>query len=119
MRMPATSRRQYHHSQWVSHSHVMRRAVSCWPEGSGVVFMAAAMGNRILPPDVASTGNPLGDVIDFIRHLLVDRTAGLGLMTIHAVVRFCRLHESYRCQSMLVRLLSKPVAVIRSPLFER
>ena len=48
--------------------------------GLVLLCVSAAVGNRILPPEVASTGNPLSDVIEFIRYLLVDRTAGLGLM---------------------------------------
>lgn len=82
--------------------------------GLVLLCVSAAMGNRILPPDVASTGNPLGDVIDFIRYLLVDRTAGLGLM-IMLLCGFAAYMNHIGANQMLVRLLSKPVAVIRSP----
>ena len=41
----------------------------------GVVLLSvsAALGYRILPAEVPSTGNPLSDVIDFVRYMLVDR----------------------------------------------
>ncbi len=82
--------------------------------GLVLLCVSAAVGNRILPPEVASTGNPLGDVIDFIRYLLVDRTAGLGLM-IMLLCGFAAYMTHIGANQMLVRLLSKPVTFVRSP----
>ena len=82
--------------------------------GLVLLCVSAAVGNRILPLEVASTGNPLGDVIDFIRYLLVERTAGLGLM-IMLLCGFAAYMTHIGANQMLVRLLSKPVAYVRSP----
>ena len=82
--------------------------------GLVLLCVSAAVGNRILPLEVASTGNPLSDVIDFIRYLLVERTAGLGLM-IMLLCGFAAYMTHIGANQMLVRLLSKPVAYVRSP----
>ena len=82
--------------------------------GLVLLCVSAAVGNRILRLEVASTGNPLSDVIDFIRYLLVERTAGLGLM-IMLLCGFAAYMTHIGANQMLVRLLSKPVAYVRSP----
>ena len=82
--------------------------------GLVLLSVSAALGSRILPPEVASTGNPLSDVIEFIRYLLVDRTAGLGLM-IMLLCGFAAYMTHIGANQTLVRLLSKPVAFVHSP----
>lgn len=49
-----------------------------------------------------------------IRYLLVERTAGLGLM-IMLLCGFAAYMTHIGANQMLVRLLSKPVAYVRSP----
>jgi len=82
--------------------------------GLVLLSVSAALGYRILPAEVPSTGNPLSDVIDFVRYMLVDRTAGLGLM-IMLLCGFSAYMNHLGAHGALVKLLSKPLHAIHSP----
>jgi C4-dicarboxylate transporter, DcuC family len=89
---------------------------------SGVLFVgglvllsvSAAMGIKILPSAVPTTGNPLFDVIDTVRYLLVERSGGLGLM-IMLLCGFAAYMNHLGANDVLIKLLSKPLHVIHSP----
>jgi C4-dicarboxylate transporter, DcuC family len=82
--------------------------------GLVLLSVSAAMGIKILPSDVPTTGNPLFDVIDTVRYLLVERSGGLGLM-IMLLCGFAAYMNYLGANDVLIKLLSKPLHAIHSP----
>lgn len=83
---------------------------------SGLILLVASilMGYDILGEDMESTGSRGLDVIDFIRFMMSDRLASLGLM-IMVLVGFATYMSHIGANDAVVRLLQRPLKAVRSP----
>lgn len=83
--------------------------------GLALLSIALMMGRNILPKKgMTSTGWPPLDVIDYVRFLMSDRVAGLGLM-IMVIVGFSAYMSHIGANDAVVRLLIKPLSHVKSP----
>ncbi|MGL5947485.1 MAG: anaerobic C4-dicarboxylate transporter DcuC [Aeromonas sp.] len=82
----------------------------------GLLLLAitALMGKSILPASVKTTGHALTDIFEYVRFLLNSRGGGLGMM-IMVLCGFAGYMSHIGANTMLVKLASKPLAVIKSP----
>lgn len=83
---------------------------------AGLVLLTASvlMGRDILGEEMESTGSTGLDVIDFLRFMMTDRIAGLGLM-IMILVGFAAYMSHIGANDAVVRLLSRPLRAVTSP----
>ncbi|GGY26676.1 anaerobic C4-dicarboxylate transporter DcuC [Paludibacterium paludis] len=79
-----------------------------------LLVLAAALGHPVLPPKVASTGSVLTDIPEFVKYLLSNRAADLGMM-IMALVGFAAYMTRIGANDMVVKLAARPLGAIRSP----
>ncbi|MCW8329694.1 anaerobic C4-dicarboxylate transporter DcuC [Photobacterium sp. SDRW27] len=82
----------------------------------GIILLAitAALGKNVLPTGVTSTGNPLTDVFEYIKYLLMYRAGGLGMM-IMMLCGFAAYMTKIGANDMVVKMASKPLQFIKSP----
>ncbi|UXI00168.1 anaerobic C4-dicarboxylate transporter DcuC [Photobacterium sp. TY1-4] len=82
----------------------------------GILLLAisAAMNKAVLPADVASTGNAVTDVFEYIKYLLMYRAGGLGMM-IMVLCGFAAYMTKIGANDMVVKMASKPLRFIKSP----
>ncbi|GAA1717401.1 anaerobic C4-dicarboxylate transporter DcuC [Propioniferax innocua] len=83
---------------------------------AGLLLLAISllMGRDILGEDMESTGWGWLDSIDFIRYMMTDRIAGLGLM-IMILVGFAGYMSHIGANDAVVRLLIRPLSMFKSP----
>lgn len=82
--------------------------------GLALLAAAALTGHAVLPDKVASTGSWGTDLFEFVRHLLSNRAADLGLMVM-VLVGFAAYMSHVGANDRVIALLSRPLAHIRSP----
>lgn len=82
----------------------------------GIILLAitAVMGKQVLPSNVATTGNALTDVFEYIKYLLMYRGGGLGMM-IMVLCGFASYMTHVGANDMVVKVASKPLQFIKSP----
>ncbi|MGR5129145.1 anaerobic C4-dicarboxylate transporter DcuC [Photobacterium swingsii] len=82
----------------------------------GIILLAitAALGKDVLPSGVTSTGNPLTDVFEYIKYLLMYRAGGLGMM-IMMLCGFAAYMTKIGANDMVVMMASRPLRFIKSP----
>ncbi|MDH0357929.1 anaerobic C4-dicarboxylate transporter DcuC [Aeromonas sp. PS2Canimalfood6] len=82
----------------------------------GLLLLAitALMGKAVLPASVPSTGHMATDIFEYVRFLLVDRGGGLGML-IMVLCGFAGYMSHIGANTILVKLASKPLGVIKSP----
>ncbi|MDO6498576.1 anaerobic C4-dicarboxylate transporter DcuC [Photobacterium sanguinicancri] len=82
----------------------------------GIILLAitAALGKDVLPAGVTSTGNPLTDVFEYIKYLLMYRAGGLGMM-IMMLCGFAAYMTKIGANDMVVMMASRPLRFIKSP----
>lgn len=82
--------------------------------GMFLMFAAVALGLGTILPAKNSTGSVLFDAFEFIKMTMSSRAAGLGL-NIMAVGGFARYMDHIGASRALVRLMIKPLMLLRSP----
>ncbi|WP_239870711.1 hypothetical protein [Laribacter hongkongensis] len=82
----------------------------------GVLLLAVAVWQEqpVLPDKVEATGLVLTDIVEFIKHLLSNRSADLGLM-IMVLCGFAAYMAHIGANDMVVKLAARPLEVIKSP----
>ena len=82
----------------------------------GVLLLAVAawQGQPVLPDKVEATGLVLTDIVEFIKHLLSNRSADLGLM-IMVLCGFAAYMTHIGANDMVVKLAARPLGAIKSP----
>ncbi|MCG9057172.1 anaerobic C4-dicarboxylate transporter DcuC [Laribacter hongkongensis] len=82
----------------------------------GVLLLAVAawLGQPVLPDKVEATGLVLTDIVEFIKHLLSNRSADLGLM-IMVLCGFAACMTHIGANDMVVKLAARPLGAIKSP----
>ncbi|MCG9056046.1 C4-dicarboxylate transporter DcuC [Laribacter hongkongensis] len=82
----------------------------------GVLLLAVAawLGQPVLPDKVEATGLVLTDIVEFIKRLLSNRSADLGLM-IMVLCGFAAYMTHIGANDMVVKLAARPLEVIKSP----
>ncbi|GAA0433469.1 anaerobic C4-dicarboxylate transporter DcuC [Aeromonas salmonicida subsp. achromogenes] len=68
----------------------------------------------MLPASVTSTGHVATDIFEYVRFLLVDRGGGLGML-IMVLCGFAGYMSHIGANTILVKLASKPLGIIKSP----
>lgn len=82
----------------------------------GIVLLAitALLGKSVLPASVTSTGNPITDIFEYIKFLLMERGGGLGML-IMTLCGFAAYMTKIGANDMVVKMASKPLKFIKSP----
>ena len=79
-----------------------------------LLVVTAMMGKPVLPSKVVSTGYIATDIFEYIRFLLNDRGGGLGML-IMVLCGFAGYMSHIGANTILVKLASKPLGIIKSP----
>ena len=82
--------------------------------GSLLLVICAIMGKQPLPASVATTGNAVTDVFEYIKYLLTNRGGGLGMM-IMVLCGFAAYMTKIGANDTVVKVASKPLQFIKSP----
>ena len=82
----------------------------------GIVLLAitAILGKPVLPSGVTPTGNPITDIFEYIKYLLMERGGGLGML-IMVLCGFASYMTRIGANDMVVKMASKPLKFIKSP----
>lgn len=79
-----------------------------------LLVITAMMGKPVLPSKVVSTGYIATDIFEYVRFLLNDRGGGLGML-IMVLCGFAGYMSHIGANTILVKLASKPLGIIKSP----
>lgn len=79
-----------------------------------LLLLAGILGHKVLPANVTSTGNILTDAFEYIKYMLQNRNAGLGLQ-IMLLCGFATYMTHIGANNVVVKQFSKPLSFIKSP----
>lgn len=79
-----------------------------------LLMLAGILGHKVLPANIASTGNIFTDSLEYVKYMLQYRNGGLGLQ-IMLLCGFATYMTKIGANNVVVKLFSKPLSLIKSP----